>query len=154
MNPAEVRAALSALTSPLAGHPELEGAVKAMASAGDRAALGELVVGAAGDALVSWCAARAGRRDVPLAAVLAAASGQPSLQERAVAAARERVVEGPLLDALACAPLLGDGAQLALPDNAEARARLEILVWEAGASAVEVPHLGPWLWGSPPRSRR
>ncbi len=43
---------------------------------------------------------------------------------------------------------LGDGADLSLPGNAEARARLEILLWEAGASALEVPHLGPWLWGS------
>jgi serine/threonine-protein kinase len=57
-------------------------------------------------------------------------------------------VQGPLLDALGCAPLLGDGAQLALPLNAEARARLEILIWEAGARAVEVPELGKWLWGS------
>jgi eukaryotic-like serine/threonine-protein kinase len=63
--------------------------------------------------------------------------------------ARDRVVEGPLLDALACAPLLGDGLSLASPANAQARARLEILIWEAGASAIEIPHLASWLWGSP-----
>src|SRR5262249_6423331 len=28
------------------------------------------------------------------------------------------------------------------------RARLEILIWEAGASALEVPELGRWIWGS------
>jgi hypothetical protein len=33
--------------------------------------------------------------------------------------------------------------------NAEARARLEILIWEAGASALELPALGAWVWGSP-----
>ena len=51
--------------------------------------------------------------------------------------------------AIACAPLLGNGADLALPESVEARARLDILIWEAGASALEVPHLGPWIWGSP-----
>src|SRR6185295_16680343 len=65
------------------------------------------------------------------------------------AVAHDRVVEGPLLDALACAPLLGDGVKLASPASVEARARLRILIWEAGASAVEVPGLGPWLWVSP-----
>src|SRR5262249_32883957 len=33
--------------------------------------------------------------------------------------------------------------------NAEARARLEILIWEAGASAREIPELGKWLWSAP-----
>ena len=59
-----------------------------------------------------------------------------------------RLPPGQPLDALGCAPLLGDGARLALPENAEARARLEILIWEAGASAREIPLLGRWLWGS------
>lgn len=66
----------------------------------------------------------------------------------ALSVARERVVEGPLLEALASAPLLGDGVQLASPENTQARARLEILIWEAGASAVEVPLLASWLFGS------
>src|SRR4029077_16726064 len=68
--------------------------------------------------------------------------------ERVRAIARDRVVQGPLVDALGCAPLFGDGACLALPENIEARSRLEILIWEAGASAREVPALGKWLWGS------
>jgi len=62
--------------------------------------------------------------------------------------ARDRVVEGPLVDAIACAPLIGSGIELVKPENAEARARLEILIWEAGASALEVPGLAKWLWGS------
>src|SRR5579862_5561347 len=64
------------------------------------------------------------------------------------ASVRARVVEAPLLEALAAAPLLGDGAWLASPENAQVRARLELLIWEAGASAVEVPELGAWIWGS------
>jgi serine/threonine-protein kinase len=98
--------------------------------------------------LLAWCAASTARRDVRLATLLPAASANPQLAERVVAVARDRVVAGPLLDALACAPLMGTGAELSLAENAPARARLEVLVWEAGASALEVPSLGPWLWGS------
>lgn len=120
----------------------------------DTAALGALFAegegqpGSGGGLLLSWCASSTWRRDSSLAPLLALAAAQPALRDRAAAVARERVVEGPLIDALACAPLLGDGSQLALPENEEARARLEILVWEAGASALEVPNLGKWLWGS------
>jgi eukaryotic-like serine/threonine-protein kinase len=102
-----------------------------------------------GAALFAWCAASTWRRDSSLAPLLVVAAAQPSFRDRVVLVARERVVEGPLLDALACAPLLGDGAALALPENAEARARLEIVIWEAGACALEVPELGKWLWGTP-----
>lgn len=115
----------------------------------DSAALGALFAEPAGGVLWSWCASSTWRRDTNLARLLAFAGAQPAFRDRVVAAARDRVVEGPLVDALACAPLLGDGANLALPENAEARARLEILIWEAGASALEVPDLGKWLWGSP-----
>ncbi len=87
------------------------------------------------------------RRDARMAPALARLA-IPELLERVRAVARARVVEGPLEDALLSAPLLGGGAELALPENAEARARLEILVWEAGASALEVPELGAWIWGS------
>ncbi|HTQ03459.1 MAG TPA: serine/threonine-protein kinase [Polyangiaceae bacterium] len=98
--------------------------------------------------LLAFCAASTARRDVRLAALLTAARRHPELAERIVAIARDRVVSGPLLDALGCAPLLGTGHELGLPENAQARARLEILVWEAGASALEVPALGAWLWSS------
>jgi len=96
---------------------------------------------------LAWCAANTWRRDVKLAPHLATAV-QAGFLEEARQVARTRVVEGPLLDALACAPLLGDGDDLALPVNIEARARLQILIWEAGATALEIPDLGAWLWGS------
>jgi serine/threonine-protein kinase len=102
----------------------------------------------AGEAILTWCEASAGRRDVAIAKLLSLAASRPGLADRVAAIARDRVVEGPVLDALGCAPLLGDGKRLVLAENAQARARLEILVWEAGASALEVPELGPWLWGS------
>jgi eukaryotic-like serine/threonine-protein kinase len=117
------------------------------------AALGALFSPAAtepgGEILFSWCAASVWRRDVLMGRILSLASLQPAFRERVPAVARDRVVEGPLLDALACAPLIGRGDRLSLPVNLEARARLEILIWEAGASALEIPALGPWLWGSP-----
>lgn len=100
-----------------------------------------------GEAVLAWCAANAWRRDVRFARIFEAVarSGGP---ERVEAAARARVIEGPLQDALACIPLLGGGAKLRLPENAEARARIEILFWEAGASAVENPALGRWVFSS------
>jgi serine/threonine-protein kinase len=102
----------------------------------------------AGAILLSFCAASAFRHDVRLSPLLSALA-ETLGHERIADAARARVVEGPLGDALSCVPLLGHGAELSLPVNAEARARLEILIWEAGASALEVPNLGGWLWGSP-----
>ncbi|MFO0762370.1 MAG: serine/threonine-protein kinase [Byssovorax sp.] len=100
------------------------------------------------DLLYALCSASTRRRDVRLAPLLHAAA-QAGYPERAQLAARDRVVEGPLHDALVCAPLLGSGDELSQPVNAEARARLQILIWEAGATALEVPALGPWLFGSP-----
>ena len=102
----------------------------------------------AGEVLFLWCASSVWRRDAQMAPLLKLAFAQAAYHDRVPAVARDRVVEGPLLDALACAPLIGQGEQLGLPANIEARARLEILIWEAGASALEVPSLGPWLWGS------
>jgi serine/threonine-protein kinase len=111
------------------------------------AAVAELFDGPYAGMLFSWCAVSTWRRDADLAPLLAKARAVPRLAPRAQKAARARVIEGPLFDALACAPLL-DGAALAAPENAEARARLQILFWEAGASAQEIPELGPWIWGS------
>jgi serine/threonine-protein kinase len=117
-------------------------------SDGGLAALGELFKEPAGELLFSWCEAITWRRDARVAPLLMLASRYPAFRDRVEAVARGRVVEGPLTDALACAPFLGDGSRLALPENAEARARLEILIWEAGASALELPYLGAWLWAS------
>jgi serine/threonine-protein kinase len=110
--------------------------------------LGALFGEPAGEVLLSWLAASVWRADVRMAPLLATAAGHPELRDAVTLVARDRVVQGPLLDALACVPRLGKGSLLALPAGAEPRARLEILIWEAGASAVEVPSLGPWLWGS------
>ena len=112
------------------------------------AALAGLFEGDAGPVLLSWCSAAAWRRDAWLAPLLRSAAGVDELRERVTGVASERVVGGPLYDALGCAPLLGDGAQLSSPAFAEARARLEILIWEAGASALEVPDLGHWIFSS------
>ncbi|NLE86119.1 MAG: serine/threonine protein kinase [Myxococcales bacterium] len=98
--------------------------------------------------LFLWCTSVASRPDVRTAPLLRLALAHPELRERALVAAQERLVQGPLLDALACVPLLGTGAIFTLPENAEARARLEILIWEAGASALPLPELGAWLWQS------
>jgi serine/threonine-protein kinase len=125
------------------------------------ATLGSLLPTPAGDVLLAWCAASAWRSDVRMSPLLALGAADPALRDRVAVAARERVVQGPLLDALGCTPLLGGtspdspgrgrnlgAAELPLAAHAEVRARLEILIWEAGASALEVPLLGPWLWGS------
>ena len=102
-----------------------------------------------GALLLLWCYASTWRKDVALAPLLSMAAREPGYEERVAAVAHDRVVEGPLRDALACVTLLGTGAQLRSPANAEARARLEILIWEAGASALEMPEFGRWLWASP-----
>src|SRR5258706_11846188 len=98
--------------------------------------------------LLLWCYANTWRREIELSRILTLAAKREELRERVAAVASGRVLEGPLADALACAPLIGDGDQLALPQNVETRARLEILIWEAGASALEVPSMGRWLFGS------
>ena len=110
--------------------------------------LGALLGTDPGRVVFVWCTANAARRDARLARLLAIASTQKDVKDDVVHVARDRIVEGPLVDALACTPLIGTGDQLGLPENAGAAARVEILLWEAGASALAVPELGPWIWGS------
>jgi eukaryotic-like serine/threonine-protein kinase len=117
-------------------------------TASDVSALGERFASPSGPLLLLWCYSSTWRKDTVLAGLLAIARKVPGFEERVATVAADRVIEGPLLDALGCAPLLGTGAALRLPVNAEARARLEILIWEAGASAREVPEFGRWLWAS------
>jgi eukaryotic-like serine/threonine-protein kinase len=172
----ELQSALATLVAALAEHPELEEAVRArwrvrehdaaeippevraaadvlasvlpaLTRGDDVAELGELIVDQGGEVLLAWCSASAWRHDVRIAPLLYMASVHPELREWVTGVAGERVVAGPLYDALGCAPLL-DGSALGQPVNAEVRARLEILLWEAGASALEVPELGRWIWGS------
>jgi serine/threonine-protein kinase len=111
------------------------------------ASLGEILASPEGAVVLAWCAASAWRRDVRMAPLLSVAA-RKGLGAKAATVARGRVVEGPFMDALACAPLIGDGAALSSPELAEARARLEILFWEAGSRARELPDLGKWLWGA------
>ncbi len=118
------------------------------AAAGPADRLRPLFEGARGEVVFAWCAASVARGDVRLAQLLTVASKVPSLKERAILVARDRIVQGPLVDALGCAPILGRGDLLAHPDNSEARARLEILIWEAGSCALQVRELGAWVWGS------
>lgn len=101
-----------------------------------------------GEVIFTWCAASVSRPDVRLQRLLALAVPHAAFGDRAIHIARERIVQGPLLDALTCVPLLGNGEWVYYPENYAARSRLEILLWEAGASAQAVPELGPWIWGS------
>lgn len=110
--------------------------------------LGEIFSEPSAEVLFGWCTESTWRRDARLAPLLDDAAVRNLFRARVVTVARSRVVEGPLVDALRCAPLIGEGSLLMEPLNAEARARLEILFWEAGASAYEVPELAKWLWGS------
>jgi len=117
-------------------------------TANDVNALGERFATPSGALLLLWCYSSTWRKDTELAPLLALARAVPGFEERVAAIAADRVIEGPLLDALGCAPLLGTGSDLRSPANAEARARLEILIWEAGASARVVPAFGRGLWAS------
>jgi len=145
---ADGRGETSLDTEKRAAVDELAAALPAMTKESPDA-LVAMLDGPEGPVILAWCAASTWRRDAHMATLLAAAHAKDALRERAIGIARERVVEGPMHDAIACAPLLGDGTQLARDENAEAKARLEILVWEAGASALEVPTLGKWIWSSP-----
>jgi hypothetical protein len=101
-----------------------------------------------GEVLFCWCRAAVTRRDVRLAPLFAASAQHDLFREAAKEASYSRLVEGPLLDALGSAPTSGPARELQQPHRAEAKARLEILFWEAGASALQLPELGPWLWAS------
>ncbi|MCC6522650.1 MAG: serine/threonine protein kinase, partial [Polyangiaceae bacterium] len=178
MIPEELAAALTTLSASLDAQPELGEALRArwrarehaegtlskeLAAAADtlvtyvpsmtwsdeeRAALGTLFAGPAGQVLLAWCSASTWRLDTHIAPLLGHAAANATLRPRVAGVACDRVIEGPLVDALACAPLLGQGAELGGATSAEVLARLEILFWEAGASALELPDLGPWIWGS------
>ncbi len=102
----------------------------------------------ASEVIFIWTAANTPRSDAELAPLLAAARRHAEYADHAIEVARSRIIEGPLVDALRCVPLLGSGENLDLTVNDEARARLEILIWEAGAAALQLPELGAWIWDS------
>jgi len=112
------------------------------------ATLSPILQGPHAPVVLSWCSASAWRWDAFIAPMLEIAAEHPTLTPRVAAAAGDRIVAGPLVDALQCAPLFGDGEVLRRDEHIQVRARLEILIWEAGATAHETPSLGPWLWGS------
>lgn len=178
MTTTELQAALGTLAESLSRSPQLEEPVRAwwrtaspskgmldgeLAAAADVVthellrlggaredipSLRPLLAGPDASVLLSWCSASAWRAQACIAPLLALAAEQPALAARVAAAAEDRVVAGPLIDALRCAPFLGESDALGLDQNAQVRARLEILVWEAGATALEVSELGPWVFGS------
>src|SRR5262245_9680748 len=88
--------------------PEVRAAADALAVAlpaltqsdTDTTALGALFAGPAGAALCAWCSASTWRRDVRLGPLLALAARRADLLDPVARIARDRVVEGPLLDAL------------------------------------------------------
>ncbi|MBK7156876.1 MAG: hypothetical protein IPH72_34810 [Sandaracinaceae bacterium] len=138
--PKELRAAadlVSVELPALSVHPEAD------------VALFTLFANHGGLVLLTWCSSSAWRGDTNMAGLLEAAAGDAALRQAVAGAARERVVSGPLLDALACVPLTGDGSDLDHPMNTEVRSRLEILIWEAGSRALELPEFGAWVWRSP-----
>ncbi len=110
--------------------------------------LAKLFASPSGVVLLAWCAASVSRSDARVAPLLASATAHDLHRAIVPTVARARLLEGPLVDALLCAPLAGDASWLADPEHAQARARLDILVWEAGASALQLPELGAWLWGT------
>lgn len=117
-------------------------------SGNGRSSLAELFCDPRGQVLLLWCESSVERSDVKMAALLKAALVSDRFADAPIDVARRRLVQGPLYDALSCAPLLGTGEQLTRDINSEATARLQILLWEAGASALSLPELADWVFGS------
>ena len=61
----------------------------------------------AGEIVFTWCAASAARRDARMSRLLSAAAARTENTHRVAAAARARIVQGPLLDALAAQGMQG-----------------------------------------------
>lgn len=115
-------------------------------SEGDAKALFDEAVS---EATFLWLAANAANTEATLRPLLEPAVAHPEHGPRGRVLARNRVIQGPLEDSLRCVPLLGKGSELRKPENFEAVARLEILIYEAGARALQLPDLGKWIWDAP-----
>lgn len=100
--------------------------------------------GVSGAILLAWAESAGPRSDVVIAGLLELGLRAHQAPSRLIRAARARVLHGPLIDALRCLPLAGDPEWVL--DDPKARARFELLVWEAGASALALPGLGAWLF--------
>ena len=99
-----------------------------------------------GEIVILWCAANIARGDIDLAPLLSLASNIDRYKEQVQNLAVARLLEGPRIDALTCAPLMPSRDRLGEDEWTQIHARLEILIWDAGASATQVPELGAWLW--------
>lgn len=84
------------------------------------------------------------QRIISLARALVGAGREPVADDRIAAAARQHVATGPLEEALVCLSLSGDAGWIDSAEPAVA-ARIDLLVWEAGAGALPIPELGGWL---------
>ena len=110
--------------------------------------LGPLLGDQRADVFLSWLGAVVARADVRLAPLLGLAKKSSTHSRRAEQILRRRIVEGPLVDALSCATILGPGSEFSKAENEQPRARMEILVWAAGALAIQVPEVGAWIFDS------
>lgn len=138
LEPSQHRAELDLLSAELPKHFE---------QASDPSDL-DVLLANDGELVLLWCSGNAWRGDVRMAPCLKRASQHSQLSQWAAQVGQERLLCGPLLDAIECAPLLGTGAQLGLSTHRQHRARLDILLWEAGARAIELPTFGAWLFSS------
>src|SRR5258708_25977250 len=114
---------------------ELDAALsRAASTTSGSASLIDLVRSPGGSVVLDWATRAAGRREVVLAPVLslAARSDDGAIAAQARVSARARVRKGPLLDALTALPLSGEGRWLGVSGAEDARARVELLLWEAG----------------------
>jgi eukaryotic-like serine/threonine-protein kinase len=134
--------------------PDVASAARALAAelerltktGGEPALPVRLFEGTSGAIVLAWAESVASRSDVVIAGLLDLALRAHQAPSRLIRAARARVLAGPLIDALRCLPLAGDTEWFA--EDAAARARIELLVWEAGAAALSIPRLGAWLFSS------
>jgi len=85
-------------------------------------------------------------RVVTIARELVGAGRERVSEEEIAVRARLRIDDAPLEDALLCLSLAGDPSWLTDAEASTTFARVDLLLYEAGAAALSVPELGAWLW--------
>jgi eukaryotic-like serine/threonine-protein kinase len=108
--------------------------------------LAPFLSGLEAEILLAWCAAGVHRADIRLFPILQVLGKVDAFGERVLEIARDRIVQGPLDDALSCVGILGRKSSLGSVENAEARARIEILLWEAGNCLSHPVEFARSLW--------
>ena len=134
--------------------PEVAKAARALAlelerltrTGGEPALPPRMFEGISGAIVLAWSESVASRGDVVIAGLLELAIHAHQAPSRLIRAARARVRSGPLFDALRCVPLAGDPEWIF--DDEATRARIELMIWEAGAAALSIPRLGAWLFSN------